>query len=498
MPQSNARETRRVVETWFHALEAGDMKEAGNCLASNVEWINPRKVEGVNDIIPWIGMAHGIEQVLLRLSTRTALVETKTFRPIDLVIEGKKAVGKVHDVSMVFASGLDYDIMSSDWVELRNGKIAKWESFYDTSPIVDAFQGNVKERLLTAVRENDNATSKILLREYRADPNIRDPQSGLTLLMMAACRANIELVKDLLDSGADVWTTGIQTGATVLHKACQGGSLEVLQLLLEKGAHIDAKTVRTGHTPLIEAIWYAWPDLVKLLVEKRQNLYFDTHYGFTLDDLITFQIKINRGKESKNKFDTIKAAVDAGKTRDANELSEQKVMDAVKRGDLQAVKELISAGANVNAVSPRTKSFFDGHTPLLVAARDGHTEIVRELLQAGADVRAKDWTFQAAPIHKATSIGNLEILKMLVNHPGIDLNVQDATNGYTPLHEALWHGYTECAEILVEKGARLDIQGHDGKLAIDIAIQVLGEPSPLVELIRSNMRSLTDRDSLTY
>jgi ankyrin repeat protein len=132
-------------------------------------------------------------------------------------------------------------------------------------------------------------------------------------------------------------------------------------------------------------------------------------------------------------------------------------------------------------------SFLDGHTPLLVATRDGHIEIVRELLQAGAKVRVEDWVFKGSPIHKATYNGNAEILKMLVEHPDIDLNVQGKINGYTPLHDALWHGYTDCAEILVNAGARLDLRGHDGKLPLDIAIEVCGDNSEIASLIRSKM-----------
>lgn len=51
-------------------------------------------------------------------------------------------------------------------------------------------------------------------------------------------------------------------------------------------------------------------------------------------------------------------------------------------GQVQAVRWLLSHGADVNAVSRV------GLSPLMIAARDGRAEIVRLLLEAGADVGA--------------------------------------------------------------------------------------------------------------
>ena len=126
-----------------------------------------------------------------------------------------------------------------------------------------------------------------------------------------------------------------------------------------------------------------------------------------------------------------------------------------------------------------------------MAARDNHAEIVTELLANGAKVRVVDWVFKGSPIHKATYNGRADILKTLIEHPDIDLNVQGPINGYSPLHDALWHGYTECAEMLIFAGARLDTRGHDGKLPVDVAISVYGPDDPLVQLIRERMAAST-------
>ncbi len=44
----------------------------------------------------------------------------------------------------------------------------------------------------------------------------------------------------------------------------------------------------------MEAAWYKWPDLVAFLIARGQNLNLATHYGFTLDDHIAFELNVNR------------------------------------------------------------------------------------------------------------------------------------------------------------------------------------------------------------
>ncbi len=481
------KETQKVAQKWFDALERADNETAMSCLADHIEWINIQPVEGVSDIIPWIGTSHGIAEVTQSFQTRDGVAEVKLFKPVDLVVQGDKAFGTVHDITTVKATGLTFDITFATWMQVSRGKIVKWKSYCDPSPIIAAFRGDLPSRLIEAVENDDLEAAKSLLQQG-ADVNSRNPENGLTVLMSAACHGNLEMTQLLVDAGADILTADSKTGATPLHKACQGGNLEIIKLLLDAGAFIDAVTPTMGHSAIMDALWYKWPEIVKLLIERGANLNFDTHYGFTLDDHVNFELNVNQGEE-KEKFVIIKEAIDAGRASAQKIIESQTVMAATNQGNLEKVKQLMGEGADVNTVYPHVNSFLDGHTPLIVAARDNHTEIVSELLKAGAKVRVEDWVFKGAPIHKATYNGNPEILKILIEHPDIDIDIQGAINGYTPLHDALWHGYAECAEILVNAGARLDLKGHDGKTPLDIATEVLGPEHEVVKLIRSKLET---------
>jgi ankyrin repeat protein len=342
----------------------------------------------------------------------------------------------------------------------------------------------VKERLLYAIDQGDVHAVENLI-EHGVNPNIRDTQSGLTALMMAAGFGHAEIVKCLLDAGADVFSIDNRGGGSVLHKAIQSGKIEIVRMLLDAGAFIDWTACTTGHTPLMDAIWFKFPDIVQLLLERGAGMNLGTHYGFSMRQHFEYELNVNaEGKDLLLKIEQLLKARDAS---DQQQINAQKLMQAVVGDDLETVKQLLAANVNVDERYPFVNGFNDFHTPLLVSCRDGHAATVAELLKAGADVNAVEPTFGAVPLHKAVYNGHAEITQMLVEQEGIDLDFQGYTNGYTALHDSLWHGYEECATILIKAGARLDLKGHDGKLSIEIAADTFGKEHAIIQLMNSKI-----------
>ena len=94
------------------------------------------------------------------------------------------------------------------------------------------------------------------------------------------------------------------------------------------------------------------------------------------------------------------------KTETADELLNQKLIDAAKGNNIKGVREEIKLGADVNAKDKY------GDTALILAAWYGYTEVAKLLLAAGADVNAKDNGGYTALIW-AAYYGHAEIAKML-------------------------------------------------------------------------------------
>jgi ankyrin repeat protein len=297
----------------------------------------------------------------------------------------------------------------------------------------------------------------------------------------------VPLARLLLDGGANVFDADSGAGATALHKACQGGSVEIARMLVDAGAFVDAVAPTTGHTPLFDAVWFKFPDLVAYLLDQGAGLNIPTHYGFSLQQHFDYEVGVNTTGEDE--MARAARSYEARKADDERRAGEQALMAAVTKGDVDEVRRLVVAGAEVDERFPMVNGFNDAHTPLLVAARDGHVQAVTLLLEAGADVNAVEPTFGAVPLHKAVYNGHVDSTRIIAGRPGVDLNFQGATNGYSPLHDALWHGYDECARILVEAGADLDLVGHDGKTPLALATEVLGAGHPVTELIAAKAAS---------
>ena len=121
------------------------------------------------------------------------------------------------------------------------------------------------------------------------------------------------------------------------------------------------------------------------------------------------------------------------------------INQAVFDGNIEAVKQHLAAGTDVNAKDD------NGWTPLHFAVYYGHKEIVELLIAKGADVNAKDkngWT----PLHLAAENGRKQVAELLIAK-GADVNAKDK-NGWTPLHLAVDGGHTEIADLLRKHGGK--------------------------------------------
>ena len=169
---------------------------------------------------------------------------------------------------------------------------------------------------------------------------------------------NIEAIKQAIADGVDVNSKGIG-GFTPLLIAAMEGHNEVVELLISKGADVDARQYGYGLSPLRFAAARGYKEIVELLISKGADVNAKRGDGITALDLAKGETADLLRKHG-------------GKTG-----AELSIHDAARTGNIEAVKQHLAAGADVNA------KHNIGHTPLDWAISNDQTEIADLLRKHG-------------------------------------------------------------------------------------------------------------------
>jgi hypothetical protein len=126
---------------------------------------------------------------------------------------------------------------------------------------------------------------------------------------------------------------------------------------------------------------------------------------------------------------------------------DRELYEAAENGDIEGVREMLEAGANVNAV-------LDGDgSPLIAAARRGGAEMVRFLVELGADINL-GVPGDGNPLIAAAAEGHAEIVALLLDRGAhVDTIV---AGDETALIQASGEGHLAVVRLLVERGANVE------------------------------------------
>jgi len=165
-----------------------------------------------------------------------------------------------------------------------------------------------------------------------------------------------------------------------------------------------------------------------------------------------------------------------------NQFGTSALTEAAIIGSGPVIDALLKAGAEPNFKTP------DDETPLMAAARSGKVEAAKALLDAGADINAKEtWGGQSALMWAAAQ-SQADMVKFLASK-GANLNDHGKINqwerkviqeprpkdmnkgGFTPLHYAAREGCAACVQNLLTAGADPDSEDPDRETPLLLALE---------------------------
>ncbi|KFV67192.1 Ankyrin repeat domain-containing protein 16, partial [Dryobates pubescens] len=203
--------------------------------------------------------------------------------------------------------------------------------------------------------------------EHGANPLLKN-KDGWNCFHIASREGHPHVLHYLLDVSPGSWDTESTIKRTPLHTAAMHGCLDAVELLLERCQYKPDSRDRCGITPFIDAIQNGHVDIARLLLEKHQ---------------------------------ANPSAVDA--------LGAQALHRAAVTAQDEAIHFLVrELGVKVNERATTLQL-----TALHYAAKEGHAHTIHTLLSLGADVHAKDGKKRSA-LHAACAGQQADAARVLL------------------------------------------------------------------------------------
>ena len=239
---------------------------------------------------------------------------------------------------------------------------------------------------------------------------------GNTLLMHAIKNNNVEIIKYLIDKGADVNAKDYKNNTVLIQAVSQISDPNIIELLINAGADVKAED-NNGFDCLGYAVLNNTnEEIIKLLINKGLNVKKVYEKGFKTLAFYAggnpnpeiMQILIENGvdfdfKQANDLKNFAPVDYNFYMERDKSKFMTP-LMLVAEAGTPEVCEVLIKAGSRLE-----TKDI-SGRTPLIISTANPNPDVFRTLLKYGADIKALDY-FKQGVLNHALAKSSLELVK---------------------------------------------------------------------------------------
>jgi ankyrin repeat protein len=273
-------------------------------------------------------------------------------------------------------------------------------------------------------------------------------------LKNAAARGHIEIVRLLLERGADpnLPEEGIAPHGHALYSAAANGRHEIVRLLLDHGAYPNPE-VESSADALSRAISNSDQEMIDLLClhGAARAVHLMAYYG----DVQTAAAVFAANPAMADDPEALANAAGEG---------QESFVRLMLRYQPELPKRVVFPGWSVGAKTRELNELLFEHgldpsqpdwlltTPLHQFARNGDVEKAELFIERGADLHARDEDICSTPLGWAAKFGQTAMVELLLKH-GAKPNLPDDPAWATPLAWATRRGHDGIADLLKRHGA---------------------------------------------
>lgn len=355
-------------------------------------------------------------------------------------------------------------------VSLLFPKVCEWGAAVALNKIASAGHRELFENLLQtqkgkemgleyAARAGWNILVQHMVDESSGDA--KNDRSIKTAFCQAAAAGSLETTQILYENRVENTVSGDELSDGVASAASRGNSL-VVKYLLDRGADTGSQMCQAA---LVTAATNGYLSTVQVLLTAGVSS--NSHYKemWQPEGRSCLWAAVNREHVA-----IARLLLAFGADPNTRYIESSALNKSIEKVNKELFDLLLEKGASTAIVEIKEAQYDTLALPVHCAASVGNIHVLRRLLERSLEADniliADGWT----ALFHAAKAGHEEVLRILINDYHADVN-RRANKGTVAIHTAAFHNHGKCVEVFLDAGVDVNVRGRAGRTSLHWAAQ---------------------------